>query len=420
MMCAADAPMFAAVNPTRMLRALLVACFVARGEALAKGGGFGAPKAKKKKAVVVAPEPPKYAALREWATNQGAELSGLAASECRAGLGADLVATKAFKKDAVVARVPSELALALSDPNAGEADLAECGANFYKFGYLEDKFFAPYVATLPAPSEITATPDHWDATDVESTEWPPLVEEVARRRARVAAVAAETGTPEELVRYGAFLASSRAHELRLDDVGGDAGAVHPSAEGAAKPTKALRVLVPFLDTANWGASPNVRLEVLDAARDDATFALIALKPIAEDDALVASYGARATPDLLLDFGFVPNARLDGSASVDGRLVAQGAATFADASTAADRATLDDAGASQPAKLASKLRIALKSAKINKKHEALFKAVHAKNAGVAAPSRPDPNAPLPPGTERRRVAAGAKGGGGGAAGAKTGA
>ena len=107
-------------------------------------------------------------------------------------------------------------------------------------------------------------------------------------------------------------------------------------------------------------------------------------------------------------------------AVDGRLVAQGAATFADASTAADRATLDDAGASQPAKLASKLRIALKSAKINKKHEALFKAVHAKNAGVAAPARPDPNAPLPPGTERRRVAAGAKGGGGGAAGAKTGA
>ena len=51
---------------------------------------------------------------------------------------------------------------------------------------------------------------------------PRNVEEVARRRARVAAVAAETGTPEELVRYGAFLASSRAHELRLDDVGGDA------------------------------------------------------------------------------------------------------------------------------------------------------------------------------------------------------
>ncbi|KAH8060422.1 hypothetical protein JL720_13587 [Aureococcus anophagefferens] len=335
------------LTPLRVLRRA--------GRGAREGRRFRRAKAKKKKAVVVAPEPPKYAALREWATNQGAELSGLVASECRAGLGADLVATKAFKKDAV-------------------------------FGYLEDKFFAPYVATLPAPSEITATPDHWDASDVESTEWPPWKRSLA---AAVAAVAAETGTPEELVRYGAFLASSRAHELRLDDVGGDAGAVHPSAEGAAKPTKALRVLVPFLDTANWGASPNVRLEVLDAARDDATFALIALKPIARTSARGVT--ARA-PDLL-DFGFVPNARLDGSASVDGRLVAQGAATFASASTAADQRRFGSAGASQPAKLASKLRIALKSAKINKKHEALFKAVHAKNAGVAAPSRPDPNAQL---------------------------
>ena len=211
----------------RMMRALEFAACVVCVSSLAAKGGFGAPaksKKSKKKAAPVAPagEVESYGACRAWATANGADVSGVVASEYREGLGRDLVAARSFKKGEIVARVPSELALALSDPGSEEADLASCGGNFFKFGYLNNEFFEPYVGTLPAPSEVSETPDYWSAEEVAATEWPELAEEVEKRKARVAAVAGEMGVSEDLVRYGAHLASSRSQALRLD-AGGGAG-----------------------------------------------------------------------------------------------------------------------------------------------------------------------------------------------------
>ena len=405
-------------------RALLgVLLLGARVEGLAKGG-FGAPKKAKKKSApaTVTAEAPKYVALREWATAQGADVSGVVASECRPGLGTDLVATRAFKKGEIVARVPSELALALSDPGAEEADLADCGANFFKFGYLDNAFFKAYVETLPTPSEIASTPDAWTEEEVGAIEWPPLVEEAKARAARIAEVAEASGVEASLARYGACLASSRAQQLRLDADGTGSVddvevEVDASVVDAAKPTKVLRVLIPFLDTANWAANPNCRIAVLDAEKDDATFALAATKAVEAGEIVGVTYGAATTPELLLNYGFVPNSRLDGSNMADGRLVANNPDfSFAEETTTAERATLDDASANAPAKLASKLKITLKSARTNKKHQALFKATKALKAGVAAPIRPKPS--VPPGAERRRVASNKGGGSGAASGVKS--
>ena len=54
-----------------------------------------------------------------------------------------LVATKAIKKNGVLATLPSDLALALCDPDEDEADHAACAKNFYEFKYEEQ--FGDYV-----------------------------------------------------------------------------------------------------------------------------------------------------------------------------------------------------------------------------------------------------------------------------------
>ena len=103
-------------------------------------GGFGAPaktKKKKKSAAPLVEESEAYTKLRKWAIDGGATLDGVRESN-----GA-LVATKAVKKNGVLATLPSDLALALCDPDEDEADHAACAKNFYEFKYEEQ--FGDYV-----------------------------------------------------------------------------------------------------------------------------------------------------------------------------------------------------------------------------------------------------------------------------------
>mmetsp|Transcript_25285 Transcript_25285/g.75920 ORF Transcript_25285/g.75920 Transcript_25285/m.75920 type:complete len:401 (+) Transcript_25285:172-1374(+) len=388
---------------------------------LASGlAGFAKKTSRKSGNAKDAAEEAPYADLRKWCAARGAELKGVRAARARPKLGVvDLVATKACKAGEVLATVPSDLALALADPTEGEADLAQCGANFYKFDY--PKAFAEYAATLPAEGELGDHPLLWSDAEVEDCEWPPLAEAVAARKARVAEVSKETGLDEAMVAHGCALVASRAHELRLD--AGDAedavekgDELDESVDGAQRPTKSLRVLVPFLDVACWAPRPNVRIEVLDHDKDDSTFALTALSKIDKGDVLSMNYGGSpTTPDLLLNHGFVPPQRLDGSAAPDGRLLSRFPDhAFSDASSAADREVADDAEAPAPKRQAARLRLALKSVKTNKNHEVLFKAVRAQAAGVG-PSASNRGQPLPPGTERSRVSATASFGSGTAGG-----
>ena len=87
--------------------------------ATALSGGFGGAaktKKKKKSAAPLVEESEAYTKLRKWATDGGATLDGVRESN-----GA-LVATKDIKKNGVLATLPSDLALALCDPDEDEAD----------------------------------------------------------------------------------------------------------------------------------------------------------------------------------------------------------------------------------------------------------------------------------------------------------
>ena len=108
--------------------------------ATALSGGFGGAaktKKKKKSAAPLVEESEAYTKLRKWAIDGGATLDGVRESN-----GA-LVATKAVKKNGVLATLPSDLALALCDPDEDEADHAACAKNFFEFKYEEQ--FGDYV-----------------------------------------------------------------------------------------------------------------------------------------------------------------------------------------------------------------------------------------------------------------------------------
>ena len=339
--------------------------------ATALSGGFGGAaktKKKKKSAAPLVEESDAYAKLRKWATDGGATLDGVRESN-----GA-LVATKDVKKNGVLATLPSDLALALCDPDEDEADHAACAKNFYEFKY-EDQF-GDYVNTLP---EAPPTPINWSADEVEALQWPPLIEEVQARKKRVDEVASEASLPADKVERLAAIAASRAYEIHLDKKQDLTEEERKEVEGAAQmSTKVIRLLLPFFDSAQRASSPSCKVEVKDPKKDDSTFVLKAQKALSEGDAVTVPYniGVTTTADVLLNHGAVPASRLDGSSYADARLLARHPDTDIPGSPADDRAMADDSSASSASREAARLRLSLKNAKTNKKHTSFFKAIKA--------------------------------------------
>ena len=337
--------------------------------AAALSGGFGGAAKTKKKKKTAAPlveESDAYAKLRKWAVDGGATLDGVRESN-----GA-LVATKDIKKNGVLATLPSDLALALCDPDEDEADHAACAKNFFEFKY-EDQF-GEYVSTLP---EAPPSPVAWSADEVEALSWPPLIEEVQARKKRVDEVAAASKLPADKVERLAAIAASRAYEIHLDKKADLTDEERKEVEGAAQmSTKVIRLLLPFFDSAARASSPSCKVEVKDPKKDDSTFVLKAQKALSEGDAVTVPYniGVTTTADVLLNHGAVPASRLDGSSYADARLLARHPDTDIPGSPADDRAMAEDVGT--PAGEAARLRLSLKNARTNKKHTSFFKAIKA--------------------------------------------
>ena len=129
-----------------------------------------------------------------------------------------LVATKAIK-NGVLATLPSDLALALCDPDEDEADHAACAKNFYEFKYEHqfgttlrrralgmDLQFAAMASSLRERRQFRdaivrpvapPTPINWSADEVEALSWPPLQEEINARKKRVDEVASEASLPAD-------------------------------------------------------------------------------------------------------------------------------------------------------------------------------------------------------------------------------
>lgn len=284
------------------------------------GAGFGASSSIK----VVADESVEISRLRDFLRQNKADLDNVQVGQHESH-GRGLFATKAFTKPGkIICKIPSDCALALSDPAEQGKDvptIAHNGANFLKL-YMKDEAkkqqWSSYLDTLPTEVGSSATPDFMQLDEIDLFEFPTLVKAAKERKEQIAQVAAESEYSVEEVQFATWLVSSRSFPLAVasdDEVVEDGDAALPTIEVddrgqiLAKAGRAyIRVLVPWIDMANHDSNaPNAKITIIDPHKDSAWFALEVLRPIKKGQEIRVAYGSGvdSSVELLLNYGFVP-------------------------------------------------------------------------------------------------------------------
>jgi len=233
-----------------------------------------------------------------------------------------LYALRNFKQGQMVCRIPSDCALALSDPAKNGEDaptLAHAGANFLNM-YMKPvnarKLWAPYLDTLPKfeSNKFDPTPDFFSDEEIELLEFPRLVRQAKDRKEEIQRVASEMNLTTEELQFATWIAASRTFPLALPSEEEEESADDPKFDERGQiisktgEKKTIRVLVPFIDMANHNSdNPNAKLTIIDPEKDDAWFALEATRPISAGKEIVIAYGSGidSSVELLLNYGIIP-------------------------------------------------------------------------------------------------------------------
>mmetsp|Transcript_8701 Transcript_8701/g.10979 ORF Transcript_8701/g.10979 Transcript_8701/m.10979 type:complete len:391 (+) Transcript_8701:74-1246(+) len=227
-----------------------------------------------------------------------------------------LYASKDFKKNDIILKVPSDLVLALSDPQLKGADapaIAHCGRNFMDM-YLNNptasQTWAPYLNMLPSKeSNFDRTPDFFTDEEIDALELPLAVNKAKQRLLDIVEVCTKDDIPFDDLQFATWLVSSRCMAISIEDTSEPLPMSDSDTGGAiSKPSQTIRVMVPFLDLINHSSdNANAEIHLIDPEKDEAWFAIRATRPIKKNKELTIGYGTAGTSvDLLQDYGFVPN------------------------------------------------------------------------------------------------------------------
>lgn len=192
-----------------------------------------------------------------------------------------LFATKNFKNGQIMCQIPSDCALALSDPNKNGEDaptLAHGAANFLSMYWKNEQargLWAPYLDTLPVQgsSQFDPTPDFFADDELDLLEFPRLVRQAKGRKEEIANLAAETGIDAEELQFATWLTASRAFAISMSaDANEEEKAMleadtdgEEESEGEKQSivvkaeTKTVRVMVPFIGKRGQDLSWRYRL-----------------------------------------------------------------------------------------------------------------------------------------------------------------
>jgi hypothetical protein len=223
-----------------------------------------------------------------------------------------LFAVKHVNKGKVICKVPSDLALALSDPNQAAMAMspATLGANFWNMYYNNPQAreqWSWYLETLPdfAVFSTQSTPDCWSPEEIELLELPRAVRSALERKQQIEQVSAEQMIDAQALQFAAWLVSSRSFSVALSPDGSTAnteeevmrderGQVLLPVSHQARPS--IQVMVPLLDMVNCNTlEANCRWTILDPEKDDAFFALEATRPISPGKEITLAYGSGGAP-----------------------------------------------------------------------------------------------------------------------------
>lgn len=232
-----------------------------------------------------------------------------------------LYCTKNFSNGKIMCQIPSDCALALSDPSKNGQDaptLAHGGANFLEMYWNNAqarKLWAPYLDTLPTQgsAQFDPTPDFFNDDELELLEFPRIIRQAKDRKQEIQTLAAEKGLDQQELQFATWLTASRAFCTSISSAPAADETTQYDERGQVitqvGEKKSLRVMVPFIDMANHSSDqPNARLTLIDPEKDEAWFALEATRPTAAGKEIVIAYGSEieSSVELLLNYGFVPN------------------------------------------------------------------------------------------------------------------
>lgn len=233
-----------------------------------------------------------------------------------------------YRKNDIICRIPSDCVLALSNPELGGADtptLAHCGRNFldmYRNNPVASRTWKAYLDTLPPSSSgenFDATPDFFSDAEIEAMEFPRVVDDVKRHLVEMAEVCASSAEgaeggdsiPFEDLQFATWLVSSRSVEISMEDTSATEEVEATLPEGVMAPassTKAIRVMIPYLDMINHSSDDaNVELHLIDPEKDEAWFTMRATRSIRAGKEITTSYGSgvETSMELMRRYGFVP-------------------------------------------------------------------------------------------------------------------
>lgn len=241
-----------------------------------------------------------------------------------------LYATQSFQKGDILCRIPSDCALALSDPNdkdtpPEEMTVAHSGRNLLQM-YTDHPqaslLWKPYLDTLPSMNDdgfFTPTPDFYDKDEIQLLEFPRIQRLARERQQQVDTVAKEADMDPAKLRFATWLVSSRSFSISMteqqdeNDGSDNEEAMAPVDDMgrviSKRSPRVLRVLVPYLDLANHAADGgNGEIHLIDPEKDDAWFSIRATRPIPAGREICICYGTGvdSSVEFLMNYGFVPN------------------------------------------------------------------------------------------------------------------
>jgi len=222
-----------------------------------------------------------------------------------------MYATKSFKKGEILFKIPSDCVLALSNPDLGGADaptVAHSGRNFldmYQNNPTASKTWAPYLDTLPTKNQhFDATPDFFTDEEIEAMEFPRAIKMAKERLNDIAELCAKDSIDFHELQFASWLVSSRTF---LISIGGEESPLADNGKAiVSKPSKKIRVMVPYIDLINHSSDENTEVHIIDPEKDEAWFAIRATRPIKSGKEITIGYGGGldTSVDLLQNYGFI--------------------------------------------------------------------------------------------------------------------
>lgn len=289
-----------------------------------KGTGFGAPKTPWK--VYTPDETFATASLTEFLLKNKASISNTEIGFDPVTGKQGLYATKNFKEGQVICQVPSDCALALSDPAAAGKDAPTVAHNglqflqwYWKNAVERSTTWAPYLDTLPiSVPAADATPNLFPVGALELLEFPRLVERAKERQTELKTLCESQendiqASLEEL-EFATWIVTTRSFPIQMqvpaleEEAGADADKFDDRGQVISMAERHwIRVMVPFIDIANHNSDANAQMTMIDPEKDDAWFALKATRPIPQGREINMRYGSGldSSVELLLNYGIVP-------------------------------------------------------------------------------------------------------------------